>query len=142
MEAVFLIAYIVHMLAILGILVLLLLQWKKNPRKLSAGVLHSAATALIAGLVMVGTYASAKPDEELNHTKVGIKLVIVIIIMAISYLNIKKSEIKKSLWLSLLGLTLLNFFKDEKDFILEAGNLLAFVVDLMVDGLEFLGGGE
>jgi hypothetical protein len=28
--------------------------------------------------------------------------------MAISYLNIKKSEIKKSLWLSLLGLTLLN----------------------------------
>ena len=108
MEAVFLIAYIVHMLAILGILVLLLLQWKKNPRKLSAGVLHSAATALIAGLVMVGTYASAKPDEELNHTKVGIKLVIVIAIMAISYLNIKKSEIKKSLWLSLLGLTLLN----------------------------------
>ena len=103
MEEVFLIAYIVHMLAILGILVLLLLQWKKNPRKLSAGVLHSAATALIAGLVMVGTYASAKPDEELNHTKVGIKLVIVIAIMAISYLNIKKS-----LWLSLLGLTLLN----------------------------------
>ena len=108
MEAVFLIAYIVHMLAILGILVLLLLQWKKNPRKLSAGVLHSAATALIAGLVMVGTYASAKPDEELNNTKVGIKLDIVIIIMASSYLNIKKSEIKKSLWLSLLGLTLLN----------------------------------
>jgi hypothetical protein len=108
MDAVFLIAYIVHMLAIVGILGLLLHQWNKSPRKLSPGVLHSAATALIAGLVMVGTYASAKPDEELNHIKVGIKLVIVLSILAISYLNIKKSEIKKSLWLSLIGLTLLN----------------------------------
>jgi hypothetical protein len=108
MEAVFLIAYIVHMLAIVGILGLLLHQWNKSPRKLSPGVLHSAATALIAGLVMVGTYASAKPDEELNHIKVGVKLVIVLVILAVSYLNVKKSEIKKGLWLSLIGLTLLN----------------------------------
>ncbi len=108
MEAVFLIAYIVHMLAIVGILGLLLRQWNKSPRKLSPGVLHSAATALIAGLVMVGTYASAKPDEELNHIKVAVKLVIVLVILAVSYLNVKKSEIKKGLWLSLIGLTLLN----------------------------------
>ncbi len=108
MEAVFLIAYIVHMLAIVGILGLLLHQWNKSPRKLSPGVLHSAATALIAGLVMVGTYASAKPDEELNHIKVAVKLVIVLVILAVSYLNVKKSEIKKGLWLSLIGLTLLN----------------------------------
>jgi hypothetical protein len=71
-------------------------------------VLHSTTTALIAGLVMVGTYAAAKPDEELDHVKVAIKLVIVLAILVISYLNIKKSEIKKSAWLSLIGLTLLN----------------------------------
>jgi uncharacterized membrane protein YadS len=108
METVFLIAYIVHMLAIAGILGLLLFPWNKSPRKLSPGVLHSAATALVAGLVMVGTYASAKPDETLNHTKVGIKLVIVLIILGISYLNVKKPELKKNIWLSLIGLTLLN----------------------------------
>ena len=96
------------MLAIAGILGLLVSQWKKNPRKLSAGVLHSAATALVAGLVMVGTYASAKPDEELNHTKVGIKLLIVLIILGISYMNLKKMELKKNIWLTLIGLTLLN----------------------------------
>ena len=108
METVFLIAYIVHMLAIAGILGLLLFPWNKSPRKLSPGVLHSAATALVAGLVMVGTYASAKPDETLNHTKVGIKLVIVLIILGISYVNVKKPELKKNIWLSLIGLTLLN----------------------------------
>ena len=108
METVFLIAYIVHMLAIAGILGLLLHQWNKSPRKLSPGILHSAATALIAGLVLVGTYASAKPDETLDHTKVGLKLLIVLVILVISYLNLKKSELKKNIWLTLIGLTFAN----------------------------------
>ena len=108
METVFLIAYIVHMLAILGILVLLLLQWNKSPRKLSSGVMHSAATALLAGLVLVGVYSSAKPDETLDHTKVGIKLLVVLAILVISFINSKKSELKKNIWLSLIGLTVLN----------------------------------
>ena len=108
MKAIFLIAYIAHMLAIAGILGLLLHQWNKSPRKLSPGVLHSAATALLAGLIMVGTFASAKPDEILNHTKIGIKLLVVLIILGISYLNLKKSELKKNIWVSLLGLTVLN----------------------------------
>lgn len=108
MKVLFTVAYIVHMLAIAGILGLLLSQIKKSPRKLSGGVLHSAATALIAGIVMVGVYSSAKPDEELNHTKVGIKLLIVLAILVIGYLNVKKSELKTPIWLGLLGLTVTN----------------------------------
>jgi uncharacterized membrane protein YadS len=108
METVFLIAYIAHMLAIAGILGLLLHQWNKSPRKLSKGVMHSAATALLAGLVMVGSYSSAKPDETLDHTKVGIKLLVVLAILVLSYINAKKSELKKSIWLTLIGLTVLN----------------------------------
>lgn len=108
METVFLIAYIAHMLAIAGILVLLLLQINKSPRKLSKGVIHSAATALLAGLVLVGTYSSAKPDETLDHTKVGIKLLVVLAILVISYINVKKSELKQNVWLTLIGLTVLN----------------------------------
>ena len=108
METVFLIAYIAHMLAIAGILGLLLHQWNKSPRKLSKGVMHSAATALLAGLVMVGTYSSAKPDGTLDHSKVGIKLLVVLAILVISYINVKKSELKKSIWLTLIGLTVLN----------------------------------
>lgn len=108
MKTVFLIAYIAHMLAIAGILGLLLHQWNKSPRKLSAGVMHSAATALLAGLVMVGTYSSAKPDETLDHTKVGIKLLVVLAILVISYMNAKKSELKKNVWLTVIGLTVLN----------------------------------
>jgi len=96
------------MLAIAGILGLLLHQWNKNPRKLSGGVMHSAATALLAGIVMVGAYSSAKPDETLNHTTVGIKFIIVLVILVLSYMNSKKSELKKSIWLTLIGLTVFN----------------------------------
>ena len=100
--------YVIHFLSVIGILVLLLLQWNKNPRKLNPGVLHAGLTALIAGVVMVGLHNSVKPDEELNHTKVGIKLVVLIVILALGYKNVKKPVLPKNVWLTMTGLTVLN----------------------------------
>ena len=100
--------YVIHLLSVIGILVLLLLQWNKNPRKLNPGVLHAGLTALIAGIVMVGLHNSVKPDEELNHTKVGIKLLFLIVILALGYKNVKKPELPKNVWLTMTGLTVLN----------------------------------
>ena len=100
--------YVIHLLSVIGILSLLLLQWNKNPRKLNPGVLHAGLTALIAGVVMVGLHNSVKPDEELNHTKVGIKLVVLIVILALGYKNVKKPVLPKNVWLTMTGLTVLN----------------------------------
>jgi len=102
------IMYVIHLLSVIGILVLLLLQWNKNPRKLNPGVLHAGLTALIAGIVMVGLHDSVKPDEELNHTKVGIKFLFLIVILALGYKNVKKPELPKNVWLTMTGLTVLN----------------------------------
>jgi amino acid transporter len=108
MSAINMIMYVIHLLSVIGILVLLLLQWNKNPRKLNPGVLHAGLTALIAGVVMVGLHNSVKPDEELNHTKVGIKLVVLIVILALGYKNVKKPVLPKNVWLTMTGLTVLN----------------------------------
>jgi hypothetical protein len=108
MSAINMIMYVIHLLSVIGILVLLLLQWNKNPRKLNPGVLHAGLTALIAGVVMVGLHNSVKPDEELNHTKVGIKLVVLIVILALGYKNVKKPVLSKNVWLTMTGLTVLN----------------------------------
>jgi len=102
------IMYVIHLLSVIGILVLLLLQWNKNPRKLNPGIMHAGLTALIAGVVMVGLHNSVKPDEELNHTKVGIKLVVLIVILALGYKNVKKPVLPKNVWLTMTGLTVLN----------------------------------
>jgi len=100
--------YVIHLLSVIGILVLLMHQWNKNPRKLNPGVLHAGLTALIAGVVMVGLHDSVKPDEELNHTKVGIKFLVLVVILALGYKNVKKTELPKNVWLTMTGLTVLN----------------------------------
>jgi hypothetical protein len=57
---------------------------------------------------MVGLHDSVKPDEELNHTKVGIKLLFLIVILALGYKNVKKPVLPKNVWLTMTGLTVLN----------------------------------
>lgn len=100
--------YIIHILSVIGILGLLLHQWNKSPRTLNPGVLHAGLTALIAGIVMVGLHNSVKPDEELNHTVVGIKFLVLIVILALGYKNVKKPELSKNVWLTMIGLTTFN----------------------------------
>lgn len=108
MSAINTVVYLIHILSVIGILTLLLLQWNKDPRKLNPGVLHAGLTALIAGAAMVGMHNSVKPDEPLNHTKVGIKLVVLIVILALGYKNVKKPELSKNVWLTMIGLTIFN----------------------------------
>ena len=108
MSAINTVVYLIHILSVIGILTLLLLQWNKNPRRLHPGVLHAGLTALIAGVAMVGMHDSVKPDEPLNHTKVGIKLVVLIVILALGYKNVKKRELSKNVWLTMIGLTIFN----------------------------------
>ncbi len=102
------VAYVIHLLSVLGILVLLLLQLKKSPRTLNPGVLHAGLTALIAGIILVGLHNSVKPDEELNHIKVGIKFIVLLVILVLGYTNVKKPELSKNVWLTMIGLTVTN----------------------------------
>jgi hypothetical protein len=108
MSAINTVAYVIHLLSVIGILSLLLHQWNKSPRKLNPGILHAALTALVAGVVMVGLHNSVKPDEEINHIKVGIKFIILLVILVLGYTNVKKQELSKNVWVAMLGLTVTN----------------------------------
>ncbi len=108
MSAINTVAYVIHLLSVIGILSLLLHQWNKSPRKLNPGILHAGLTALVAGVVMVGLHNSVKPDEELNHIKVGIKFFILLVILVLGYTNVKKQELSKNVWVAMLGLTVTN----------------------------------
>jgi hypothetical protein len=108
MKTAFNIALVIHIVSILGILGLLLSQVQKNPRKLSAGVTHAGLLALVAGIVMVGFWSQANPDEELNHAKIGVKTLVLTAILFLGYANVKKAPLKTWVWGSMLGLTVLN----------------------------------
>ena len=106
MEIVYHIAFGIHLLCVVAILALLLLQAKKNPKKLNPGIVHATLTALIAALVMVGLWDQVH-DEALNHTKVGIKALVLTVILTLGYINIKKTELSTKIWglMTLLAVT-------------------------------------
>ena len=108
MNIVYQIAFGIHLLCIVAILVLLLLQVNKSPRTLNPGVVHATLTALIAGVVMVGLYETVKVDEVANHTKFGVKGLIIAVLLSLGYKNFKKAELKSSVWAAMLVLTLSN----------------------------------
>lgn len=109
MKTVFEIALGIHILSILGILGLLLAQIKKSPRKLNPGVIHAGLSALVAGMVMTGMWKQVE-DEDLNHAKVGVKLLVLLALLFLGYKNVKKDVLKNSVWVAMIGLTLLNVF--------------------------------
>ena len=108
MNIVYQIAFGIHLLCIVAILVLLLLQVNKSPRTLNPGVVHATLTALIAGLVMVGLFEKVNVDEVVNHTKFGVKGLIIAVLLILGYKNLKKPELKTSVWAAMLALTLSN----------------------------------
>jgi len=108
MNIVYQIAFGIHLLCIVAILALLLLQVNKSPRTLSPGVVHATLTALIAGLVMVGLFEKVNIDEVVNHTKFGVKGLIIAVLLILGYKNLKKPELKTSVWAAMLALTLSN----------------------------------
>jgi len=108
MNIVYQIAFGIHLLCIVAILVLLLLQVNKSPRTLNPGVVHATLTALIAGLVMVGLFEKVNIDEVVNHTKFGVKGLIIAVLLILGYKNLKKPVLKTSVWAAMLALTLSN----------------------------------
>lgn len=107
MKIAFHIAFGIHLLSILGVLVLLVISYKKTPRALNPGVFHSTATALVAGVVMVGTWSAAH-EMEINHMKVGIKFLVVLAILVIGYNSVRTKVFTQKTFLLMMGLTITN----------------------------------
>lgn len=107
------VALLVHILSVIAIMVLLLMQVKKSPRRINPGVLHSSLAALAAGLVMVGIRTplnDQNPDKWplLNNAWVGAKFVILLAILVLAYRNFKQPQAKNSIWTALVVLTSAN----------------------------------
>ncbi len=98
-----------HLLGTIGILVSLLLSKKK----LSPGITHSALLSLLTGLALVGLrYPLVDADpmkwEEIDNTKISIKLLIVLVILVLGYKNKKKEVVSKVVVGAIAALTLAN----------------------------------
>jgi hypothetical protein len=78
-----------------------------------AGALHGAWLALIAGLVLVGVrypLNEENPDRwsAIDNGKISVKLLLLVIILVLGYLNRKKASVSMAVWGTMVALTVVN----------------------------------
>ena len=102
MEITYNLFLVLHFVGLAGLLGGLLTQIPNKPKQLQKLVLHSAWLMLLAGVVMVGINQMMHADdpsvEVLDHVKIAIKSTVLIVILALGYLNVKKSELSNKVW--------------------------------------------
>lgn len=95
-----------HFLGLAALFGGLFVQIKADPRVVNAAMLHGVLTQLVTGILMVGIAEGT--GEDVNHAKIGVKLVVALVIAVLVFLNRKKPVLPNGLYLGLIGLTVLN----------------------------------
>ena len=83
-------------------------QISKEKKEINPGLLHGGLLQLVTGVAMVGLAESGAVDEDLNMTKISIKLVVVLALVAAAVLGKKTTKDVKPYWLAAGALWLLN----------------------------------
>ncbi|WP_046471351.1 hypothetical protein [Allosalinactinospora lopnorensis] len=78
-----------HFLGLAGILSGFLMQLMTGHAKAPKVMLHSSLLQLLTGLLLVGV-AEMGADAEVNHIKVGVKLVVAFAVAVVAMLDMRK----------------------------------------------------
>ncbi|PWV57149.1 MULTISPECIES: hypothetical protein [Nocardiopsis] len=78
-----------HMIGLAGIIAGFLMQLMTDNVKATKVLLHSALLQFVTGLLLVGV-AEMADIGELNHVKIGVKLVIALAVVVVGVLNLRK----------------------------------------------------
>ena len=105
METLRLVLLFLHILGFAALLGGLLVQVRDPEKKVNSLMRDGAGTAFLAGLLLVGVLESlGSPD----HTKVGVKFAIGLVILVLVMANMRKPRIPDGLFYALLLLTVAN----------------------------------
>jgi hypothetical protein len=101
---------VLHFVGLAAIIGGVAVQYGKSrvgkPRVLPT-IMHGAWTQLVTGIALVGVIQGAHLDE-INNTKIAVKLGVLIVITVIAFVNRKKSSVASWVVPTIGGLTLLN----------------------------------
>jgi hypothetical protein len=103
--------HLVGMAALLGGFLVQIKSLKAKTAEILPAMSHGAWTSFITGLLLVGVREwelAMGGGEDLDHSKIAIKSVVVLIILALVIINRKKKPVSGSVLGTIGGLTLLN----------------------------------
>jgi hypothetical protein len=96
----------VHFLGLAALIGGAFVQITAADKVVNRAMLDGALTQLVTGIALVGVLEST--DEGVNNAKVGLKLAILLVIVALSWVNRKKPSIPTGIWATILGLAVVN----------------------------------
>ncbi len=96
----------VHILGFAALLGGLLVQVRDPAKKVNSLMRDGSGTAFVAGLGLVGVLEAG--DGDVDHVKIGVKLVVGLVILAMVMGNVRKERIPDGLFAAILVLTLTN----------------------------------
>lgn len=102
---------VLHFIGLASLLGGFIVQMSSSTKGVNPAMLHGALTQLVTGVILVGLAESGAVDEDLDMTKIGVKLLVVLIITALVFIG-RRAGVSptraKRLWVTIGALTLLN----------------------------------
>ena len=100
---------LLHLAGMAGVLISLI----KTRTKIATGLVHSALTATVTGIALVGLRYPLHDSDPMkwplpDNAKISIKLLFVLIILALAFTNRKKETISSTIWSLIAALTIGN----------------------------------
>lgn len=102
-----LVLHFVGLASILGGVMTQISAFKSGTARVVPAIMHGAWLQLITGIGLVLTIELGT-DEELNNAKIGVKLLVLIVITVLAFLNRKKEKVATWIVPAIGALTLVN----------------------------------
>ncbi|MEI6375556.1 MAG: hypothetical protein WCP26_17410 [Actinomycetes bacterium] len=102
---------ILHFIGLASLLGGVIVQIRTSPRVINRAIMDGALLQLITGILLVGVIEMQKGTEGAdipNNSVIGIKLVVLLIITGLAFVNRSKEQISTAVWAAIGLLTLFN----------------------------------
>jgi hypothetical protein len=108
-EIVYDLLVVLHFIGLASLIGGWLVQLRAPQRRVLPAMVHGALTQLVTGVALVGLGESVPAlDEAFDYAKIGTKLVIVLVVTVLVWVNRRKEAIPTGLFLLIGGLSIAN----------------------------------
>lgn len=110
MEFVYDLVVVLHFLGLASLIGGAMVQLSaRTGRTVNLAMLHGALTQLVTGLALVGLAEAVDSlDQDVNHVKIGVKLVVVLVVTALCWVYRRRDVVPDALFFAIFGLSAAN----------------------------------